>query len=63
MKENLLFYCGDYQRHSKRANFVHALQLSRPGAEDYFFSLDEIETTQSTYSDPDEIVWYQLINP
>ncbi|CAD8194516.1 unnamed protein product [Paramecium octaurelia] len=42
-------YAGDYESKFVLSHFIHALYLNRIGANDYYFTLDDLKTTQSEY--------------
>ncbi|CAD8116387.1 unnamed protein product [Paramecium primaurelia] len=42
-------YAGDYESKFANSHFIHALQLNRVGANNYYFTIDDLKTTQSEY--------------
>ncbi|CAD8117424.1 unnamed protein product [Paramecium sonneborni] len=42
-------YAGDYESKFLQSHLIHALQLNRIGADNYYFNLDDLLTTQSAY--------------
>ncbi|CAK58086.1 unnamed protein product (macronuclear) [Paramecium tetraurelia] len=42
-------YAGDYESKFVHSHFIHALYLNRIGANDYYFTVDDLKTTQSEY--------------
>ncbi|CAD8083253.1 unnamed protein product [Paramecium sonneborni] len=46
-ERSLLSHTGDYQI-GEEQSFLHSIQLSRKGAENHFFSLDDIESVYSS---------------
>ncbi|CAD8169375.1 unnamed protein product [Paramecium pentaurelia] len=42
-------YVGDYESKFAHSHFIHALQLNRVGANNYYFTIDDLKTTQSEY--------------
>lgn len=38
-------YAGDYESNFIRSHFIHALYLNRIGANNYYFTIDDLITT------------------
>ncbi|CAD8085709.1 unnamed protein product [Paramecium sonneborni] len=55
-ERSLLLHTGDYQI-GKQESFLHSIQLGRKGAENHFFSLDDIE---SVYSSNDQDIHFDI---
>ncbi|CAD8053360.1 unnamed protein product [Paramecium primaurelia] len=47
-ERNQLSHTGDYQIHNQDS-FLHSIQLGRKGAENHFFSLDDVESIFSSF--------------